>query len=148
VYFALGSLCAGLFIRSLTKHMAPAKAIVILMIGAGLLLLAVSSVKSVAFFYVFSLLLGFSNAGTRIIRVTYLFDHIPNNIIGRANSIFYLYNILMRSMLLSVFSLAFFSFENNVVWAYAICGMFILAALIPMVRIMPRLKDMQVVEVE
>jgi hypothetical protein len=92
--------------------------------------------------------LGFSNAGTRIIRVTYLFDHIPNNIIGRANSIFYLYNILMRSVLLSVFSLAFFSFENNVVWAYAICGMFILAALIPMVRIMPRLKGMQVVEVE
>jgi MFS family permease len=148
VYFALGSLCAGLFIRSLTKHMAPAKAIVILMIGAGLLFIAVSSVKSVSFFYVFSLLLGFSNAGTRIIRVTYLFDHIPNNIIGRANSIFYLYNILMRSVLLSVFSLAFFSFENNVVWAYAICGMFILAALIPMIRIMPRLKDMQVVEVE
>lgn len=144
VYFALGSLVAGLLIRSLTKRMAPARSILMLMVFAGLLFIWAASVQSVAFLYVFSLLLGFANAGTRILRVTFLFEHIPNNIIGRANSIFYLYNILMRSALLSLFALPFFSLGNNVVWAYGICGVFILISVIPLARLMPRLKDLKV----
>lgn len=148
VYFALGSLGAGLFIRSLTKKWAPARSIVMLMVFAGLLFLLASSVQSVAFLYLFSVLLGFSNAGARIIRVTFLFEHIPNNIIGRANSIFYLYNILARSALLSLFALPFFSDGNNVVWAYGICGVFILLSAIPLARLIPRLSTMEVVPVD
>ncbi|MCF8258364.1 MAG: MFS transporter [Flavobacteriales bacterium] len=147
VYFALGSLVAGLLIRSLTKKIAPARAIVMLMVFAGLLFLLASSVQSVVFLYIFSMLLGFANAGTRILRVTFLFEHIPNNIIGRANSIFYLYNILARSALLSLFALPFFSLANNVVWGYGVCGVFILLSAVPMAKLAARLKDLKVVEV-
>lgn len=148
VYFALGSLIAGMFIRSLTKRIAPARSIVMLMVMAGLLFLWAASTRSVAVLYAFSALLGFANAGTRILRVTFLFTYIPNNIIGRANSIFYLYNILARSAFLSLFALPFFSVGNNVVWAYGICGVFILLSAVPLARLMPRLKDLKVVEVD
>jgi MFS transporter, DHA3 family, macrolide efflux protein len=148
VYFALGSLVAGLFIRSLTKKIAPAKSIVMLMVFAGLLFLLAANMQSVLFLYLFSVLLGFANAGTRILRVTFLFTYIPNSIIGRANSIFYLYNILARSAFLSLFALPFFSIGNNVVWAYGICGVFILLSAIPLARLMPRLKDLKVVDVD
>lgn len=148
VYFALGSLAAGLLIRSLTKRIAPARSIAMLMVFAGLLFLMASAIKSVAFLYVFSVLLGFSNAGARIIRVTFLFEHIPNNIIGRANSIFYLYNIMARSALLSLFALPFFSMGNNVVWAYGTCGIFILLSAVPMARLAGRLKQMEVIPVD
>jgi MFS transporter, DHA3 family, macrolide efflux protein len=148
VYFALGSLISGLFIRSITKKIAPPRAIAMLMVLAGLLFLWAASVQSVAVLYVFSALLGFANAGTRILRVTFLFEHIPNNIIGRANSIFYLYNIMARSAFLSLFALPFFSVGNNVVWAYAICGIFILLSAVPMARLTQRLKDLKVVQVD
>lgn len=148
VYFALGSLISGLFIRSLTKKIATPRAIAMLMVFAGLLFLWAASTRSVAVLYTFSALLGFANAGTRILRVTFLFEHIPNNIIGRANSIFYLYNILARSTFLSLFALPFFSVGNNVVWAYGICGIFILLSAIPMARLTQRLKDLKVVQVD
>lgn len=145
VYFALGSLAAGLFIRSLTKRMAPARSILLLMAAAGGLFLLAASVRSMAFFYLFSLLIGFCNAGTRVLRVTFLFNHIPNNIIGRANSIFYLYNILSRSAFLSLFALPFFATDGNITWAYAICGVFILSATVPLYRVVARLDGGDVV---
>ncbi|MFC2175690.1 MFS transporter [Bacteroidota bacterium] len=133
VYFALGSLFAGLAIRKLTKNLAPTKTIVLLMLMAGISFVVVAFTSSVIGFYLFSVLIGFSNAGTRITRITFLFNHVPNNIIGRANSIFYVYNIASRGLLISLFSLGIFSQSNNVVWAYVICGSFILVSVVPLV---------------
>ena len=133
VYFALGSLCAGFFIRKLTRTIKPVTSIVVLMIMGGVVFILAALFKSVVIFYLISAIIGFSNAGSRVTRVTYLFDHIPNNIIGRANSIFYVYNIAMRGLMLMVFSMAFFDTGNNIIWAYAICGAFILISTIPLV---------------
>ncbi len=144
VYFALGSLAAGFFIQKLTRNLAPAKAILVLMLTAGTSFIVVAFSKSILGFYLFSLLLGFANAGTRITRVTYLFNHIPNNIIGRANSIFYVYNITSRGLLLVLFALPFFSNSNNIVWAYGICGTFILVSVIPLLVVLKRLENVRV----
>lgn len=144
VYFALGSLAAGFLIQKLTRNLAPAKAILLLMVTAGTSFVVVAFSKSIVGFYLFSLLLGFANAGTRITRVTFLFNHIPNNIIGRANSIFYVYNITSRGLLLVLFALPFFSVSNNIVWAYGICGAFILVSAVPLIMILHRLQHLVV----
>jgi MFS family permease len=144
VYFALGSLFAGLFIRRLTRRIPAAQSVILLMLLAGISFVVVAFTKNVVGFYLFSILIGFSNAGTRITRVTYLFEHVPNNIIGRANSIFYVYNITSRGILLTAFSMAFFSEGNNIIWSYVICGGFILVSVVPLLAVASRLTDLKV----
>lgn len=144
VYFALGSLFAGLFIRRVTRNIAPTKTIILLMLLAGVSFVVVSFTKSVIGFYLFSVLIGWSNAGTRITRVTFLFNHVPNNIIGRANSIFYVYNIASRGTMITIFAMPFFSESNNIVWTYVACGCFILVSAIPLIATMQRLAVMKV----
>ena len=144
VYFALGSLAAGFLIRRVTRHIAPTKTIIMLMLLAGVSFVVIAFVKSVTGFYLFSVLIGWSNAGTRITRVTFLFNHVPNNIIGRANSIFYVYNIASRGILISVFSMAYFSESNNIIWTYVICGCFIVMAVIPLLAVVQKLAKLEV----
>ncbi len=132
VYFALGSLSAGLLIRKLTRTMHPVSVVAWLMALSGLSFILAAVFKDVVMFYIISIFIGFTNAGTRVTRVTHLFNHIPNNIIGRANSIFYVYNIAMRGSFLILFSTPFFDETNNVIWAYAISGAFILVSIIPL----------------
>jgi DHA3 family macrolide efflux protein-like MFS transporter len=105
-----------------------------LMSMGGVVFILAAAFKSVLIFYLISAVIGFSNAGARVTRVTHLFNHIPNNIIGRANSIFYVYNIAMRGLMLMIFSTVFFDTGNNIIWAYAICGVFILMSTIPLIR--------------
>ena len=128
----------------LTRNLAPAKTIVLLMLMAGLSFAVVAFTKSIIGFYLFSILIGFTNAGTRITRVTFLFNHIPNNIIGRANSIFYIYNIASRGVLLTIFAMPFFSASNNIIYSYIICGGFILVSVIPLFLALPRLQTMKI----
>lgn len=148
VYFALGSLLAGFLIQRLTRGIRPTLTIMLMMLLAGVSFVVVSVTQSVIGFYLFSILVGFSNAGTRITRVTFLFHHIPNNIIGRANSIFYVYNIVSRGLLIALFSMTFFSTSNNIVWAYGISGVYILLSLIPLFMRYRALATIQIQEVD
>ncbi len=144
VYFALGSLMAGLLIRRVTRNMEPTKSIILLMLLAGISFVVVAFTKSVIGFYLFSVLIGWSNAGTRITRVTFLFNHVPNNIIGRANSIFYVYNIASRGILITIFAMEYFSESNNIIWTYVISGCFILVSAIPLVLVQRQLSNLDV----
>jgi MFS family permease len=114
------------------------------MLMAGTSFVVVAFSKSIIGFYLFSVLIGFSNAGTRITRVTFLFNHIPNNIIGRANSIFYTYNISSRGILITLFAMPFFSASNNIVWSYVICGAFILVSMVPLAAVIGRLNNLKI----
>mgnify|MGYP002861478670 CR=1 FL=1 len=92
----------------------------------------VAFTKSVGVFYLFSFLIGITNAGARVLRTTYLFSHISNDVIGRTNSVFSVINILLRSLFLLLFSIAWFSEGSNVKWTYFICGTFVLLSAIPL----------------
>jgi MFS-type transporter involved in bile tolerance (Atg22 family) len=76
--------------------------------------------------YVFSLLFGYANTGVRILRVSYLFAHVPNQMIGRLLSFFKVADTLMRSLFIALFALPWFHLGNNVRWGYLIFGIFIL----------------------
>lgn len=144
VYFAIGSLLAGFLIMKLTRSLAPAKTVLLMMLIAGTSFVVIAFSKSIIGFYLFSMLIGFTNAATRITRVTFLFNHIPNNIIGRVNSIFYIYNIASRGILITLFSMPFFSASNNIIYSFIIGGSFILISVIPLFIVLPRLQNMTI----
>jgi MFS family permease len=81
---------------------------------------AMTFYNSLIVFFVGSLILGITNAGIRILRTTYLFNHIPNNLIGRATSVFSSLNIIVRISLISLLSLPFFDLGDNIRWGYLI----------------------------
>jgi MFS family permease len=132
VFYSIGALLAGLSIRALFKNTNTVKAIIWLMIWsiAGFILCAFT--KSIVLFLAFSVLIGITNAGARVLRITYLYEHIPNNIMGRAGSVFHIINIISRGIFILLFSIPFFSKGNNVVWAYLICGIYLSIMLVPM----------------
>jgi len=128
ICYALGAVFAGLAIRRIFKSMSMVAAIILMtFMTAGLFaVLAIS--KSLAMLYAMFLLLGITNAGTRIMRITYLFERIPNQFYGRAGSIFFISNILFRIIFIGLFGLAFFHNGNNVVYAFGVLSVFLLIA--------------------
>jgi MFS family permease len=134
MYYAFGALMAGFTITKIFRKTNSVKAIIILMLLTVIGCYVCSFTKYALLFYAFSFLIGITNAGTRILRVTYLFEHIPNNVIGRTSSVFNVINILLRTSLIGIFSLPFFAFSNNVIYAYFICGTFILLWVIPLIK--------------
>jgi DHA3 family macrolide efflux protein-like MFS transporter len=123
--YAVGALSAGFFINKLFKKTAILKAIIMLtFLTVGIFIAAFLS-KSVLVIYVVSIILGFCNAGIRVLRLTYMFNIIPNTIMGRVGSIFNLINVLTRSVFIFIFSQKFFSSSNNIIYAYLIMGVFL-----------------------
>ncbi len=140
--YALGAVFAGVGIRRLFRGVNSVKAIFLLtLITAGLFFtLAIS--KSLFVFYLLSLVLGISNAGTRILRVNYLFHHVPNQVYGRAGSIFFLTNVSFRILFLGLFYLSFFHEKNNVIYTFAILGVFLLANAFVLLRFSMKSNDL------
>ncbi|MBC7862730.1 MAG: MFS transporter [Bacteroidia bacterium] len=132
VYYALGALFAGLAIRKIFAGTNSVKAVMILMFITVAGLFWVSFSQQAWIFYVFSLVIGVTNAGARVLRTTWLFQHVPNNVMGRVGSVFNVLNIVQRLGLSLLFSLAFFSKASNVTWAYFIGAIFILLNLVPL----------------
>jgi MFS transporter, DHA3 family, macrolide efflux protein len=126
IFYSLGAMLAGMFIRRVFHHTGIIQSILIMMVFTVIIFYIVAFSKVTGIFYAFSFLLGITNAGTRVLRTTYLFNHIPNEIIGRTNSVFNVINIIFRGLFILLFSIPWFSESNHVTWAYFICGSFVL----------------------
>ncbi|MFA0961594.1 MFS transporter [Roseivirga sp. BDSF3-8] len=124
--YAVGALSAGIFISSLVRGMKVTKAIIMLMLLATTALWLSAFTQSTKIFFTVGLMIGFANAGARVLRLTYIFNHVPNYIVGRVNSLFSLTNVLMRTIFISIFSFTWFSEGSNITWAYFIMGCFTL----------------------
>ncbi len=133
IYYALGALLAGFGTNYLMRFMNEVRAIIAKMLLTTFVLFLCAFTQSVGIFFAISFLIGITNAGTRILRVTWLFHHIPNNIIGRTGGVFHVINILLRSGLIALFSIPFFAQGSNITWAYFICGVFVLISVLPLV---------------
>lgn len=125
LFYCIGAIFSGLAIHRVFGKMSFVRAIVILMFISGLELIGFITLPFVYVFWGLSLMLGITNAGIRVIRVSYLFEVIPNQLMGRANSIFFLTNVMARICFLVLFSLAFFHRDGNVVYAFAVLSVFI-----------------------
>jgi MFS family permease len=89
---------------------------------------------SVGWYMFLSVLLGLTNAGARVLRTTWIFQHVPNQNIGRVSSVFQTINILFRAALSGLFALPFFNRDGNVAWAYAICAAVVAVFMIPLLK--------------
>lgn len=125
--YALGAICTGLTLKYLfTRFSLPFITIVLTMGTAAIFFVQYSS-HSITLFFIMLFFLGITNAGTRIVRVTYLFRNVPNQLFGRAGSIFFLSNIFFRIILLAIFNMAFFQL-NNIIYAYLVTSCVLLVA--------------------
>lgn len=130
IFYAVGAVFAGVAIRRIFARLTLPMSVIIMTIGSTALFAVLFASKSIAIFYAMNFVLGLTNAGIRIQRVTWLFSKVPNQVYGRANSVFNLLNISCRISLLLLFSLPFFHQDNNVIYGFLILSLFLLAAAI------------------
>jgi MFS family permease len=130
--YSLGAILAGLFVIRVFKRFNSIIGIIILMFFVAIAFAGMSFCKSLWYFFIANLILGLTNAGVRVLRTTYLFNHIPNNVMGRTNSVFNSLNIMVRMCLIGLFALPFFTTEDNIRFGYLVGTAMILLAIIPL----------------
>lgn len=139
VCYSLGAVSAGLLIRWLFRRSNYVFGVLTMMVLAAFGFFLLAFTRSLMVFLAYNLLIGVCNSGSRIMRTTYLFNHIPNNMIGRAGSIFNSVNILERGLFLLLFALPLFSNNGGVVYAMGICGIFVAVSMLPIIAFYGRL---------
>ena len=134
-FYSIGAIISGLLIAKIlkkNKHMI--LGIIIFMFMTFLICMIMSFFPSIIILFITSIFLGITNAGTRILRITYIFNHVPNRYIGRVNSIFNIFNVMIRLFLIIIFMNKFFMINQNIIYAYIICGIIILLSIIPLLK--------------
>lgn len=132
VYYSIGAVLAGISIRPLFSRLNTVFGVISLIIATILGCLLLTFTQNIWIFYAISLLIGITNAGTRVLRITYLFNHVPNNIIGRSGSVFNSLSIIIRTAMIAAFSLPFFMEGTNARWGYLIGAIILGVALVPL----------------
>jgi DHA3 family macrolide efflux protein-like MFS transporter len=134
VYYSIGAVISGISIRKLFDKKNPVFGVIVMMIATILSCFILIVTKNVFAFYFVSFIIGISNAGTRILRITYLFSHIPNHIIGRVGSVFNCMSVIIRTVLISIFTMKFFSQGDTIKWGYLVGIILLTIALIPLIK--------------
>lgn len=128
--YSIGAVIAGIFVARVFHRTRPVVAVVIMgLTAAGFYYISLFNTNVYVFFGL-GLLIGICNAATRIMRAAYVFNHVPNHVIGRVTSIFNLYHMFFRTGFTLLFSLPFFSIGKQVIWAFLILGLFVTASML------------------
>jgi DHA3 family macrolide efflux protein-like MFS transporter len=120
MFYSVGALLSGLFIRYIFRNRETARNIAILTFITGAFYFAQHFFQSVGLLFVSMIILGISNAGVRILRVGFIFENVPNQFYGRVNAVFFLSNLIIRSIFIGLFALPFFLKEENFSFTYVI----------------------------
>lgn len=127
MFFSLGALLSGYLIHRVVAAHRSITVIVLLCIIAAVVYVMLVYNTWVPLFFVAHFIIGACNSAVRVLRVTYLFNHIPNSIIGRANSVFFMINVALRISLTGLFASTFFHTGSNIAWANAVMAAICLA---------------------
>ena len=138
-FYAVGAITAGLIGLSLwVRRTNLIRQIIFLLLVAAGLYFTLALTHSVLITLFAGILLGICNAGTRILRITYIVRIVPNEVIGRVNSFFAVINVLMRVSFFGIMALPFFANDGNggnVIYAAMILGaIMMIAAVVLIVR--------------
>ncbi|MCS6819737.1 MAG: MFS transporter [Chitinophagales bacterium] len=106
--FSFGALLAGVIVGKAVKGTQTVPRIIQMHLLAGCMYLVMLLTFYPLIFFIANFIIGFCNAGVRIMRVTHLFQHVPNHVIGRTGSVFFVINVLCRLILIGLFSFSFF----------------------------------------
>ncbi len=132
MFFSAGALLAGFLTTKIFAEKDAVRGIIVLSVIAGLMYLTMTTNTYVSAFFLCNFIIGACNSAVRIQRVTYMFHHIPNSVIGRAGSLFFVINVLFRLCLIALFALPFFHAGINILYAVAVLASvcFIAAAIL------------------
>ena len=130
IYYSFGAIFSGLLILRLFKKFNTVIGVIILMLIVSFAFFLMFLYDILWIFFLGNFLLGITNAGVRILRTTYIFRHIPNNLIGRTGSVFSTLNIVVRMLLIGLFALPFFQIQDNIRYAYLIGLLMMLVSVI------------------
>ena len=130
VYYSLGAIFSGILVYRLLNKYSEYLSIVLLMFIVSIAFIGMSFSNNIVLFFTANLILGITNAGVRILRTTYLFSNVTNNLIGRAGSVFSSINVIIRMILILIFSLPFFLIEDNIRWGYFVGALLVLITLL------------------
>ncbi len=133
IYYSFGAIFSGLLILRLFKRFNTVIGVVILMLVVACAFYLMFRYKILWIFFLGNFLLGITNAGVRILRTTYLFNYVPNNLIGRTGSVFNTLNIVVRMLLIGLFTFSFFQTGDNIRFGYLVGVLMMLLAVISLI---------------
>jgi len=125
VVYGLGAIIAGFVTIKILNYINKVSFTLFLILIAGYSFLIMVKFPDIIIFFLTTLIIGVTNASTRITRMSYFFENIPNYIIGRTTTIFNSINTIIRGILIFIFSATWFSEHSNVIIGYKI-GVYIL----------------------
>jgi DHA3 family macrolide efflux protein-like MFS transporter len=131
--YAVGAMLAGIVIIRLFRKKGLVMGVIAMMLVTVLTYLIAGFSKSIMLYLALSVVLGITNAGARVLRTTWLFQHVPNQSIGRVSSVFQSINILHRVALSALCALPFFHTGNNIRFTYLICAAIVLFYTLPLI---------------
>ncbi|SOC41545.1 MFS transporter [Ureibacillus acetophenoni] len=125
--YAIGAITAGMAIPVIAKKFGNESTMIV---GVALYCVAISLIVFVSLPIYLSLMffLALGNCGTRVARNSFMMDHIPNEIIGRVDSLFRTAGLLFRLIALALFT-KMISSEMIIICFLVLSGMLIIAAL-------------------
>ena len=133
IYYSFGAIFSGLMILRMFKNFNTVVGVIVMMIVVAFAFYMMAMYNILWIFFLGNFVLGITNAGVRILRTTYIFNHVPNNLIGRTNSVFNTLNIVFRMMLIGIFALPFYQIDDNIRFGYLVGMIMMGLALIPLV---------------
>lgn len=134
IYYSFGAIIAGILIIKLFRRYNTVFGVIFLMIFVAFAFLGMALYKSLIIFFIANLIIGVTNAGVRVLRTTYIFNHVPNNVIGRTNSVFNSLNIVVRMFLIGLFTMPFFTTQDNIRWGYLVGVVLIIGSIFPILN--------------
>ncbi len=140
VTYGFGAILAGFTTVILLRYYNKLIVTIILIIIAGYAFTIMVEFQQLIIFFICSFLIGVANASIRITRMSYFFDKIPNNLMGRTNTIFNSINTLIRGFLILLFSISWFTKGENVIIGYKIGVIILILFSLPLIITMLRRK--------
>ena len=133
IYYSFGAIFSGLLILRLFKKFNTVLGVIVLMLVVSCAFYLMSIYDYLWIFFLCNFIIGITNSGVRILRTTYIFNHVPNNLIGRTSSVFNTLNILVRMLLIGFFTFTFFQNEGNIRYGYLVGLIVMLLGIVPLI---------------
>ena len=130
IYYSFGAIFSGILIIRLFRNFKILTSVIFLFALVIIMLYFMSEFSLIWIFFIGNFIIGITNAGVRILRTTYLFNNVPNNLIGRVNSVFNSLNIIVRLLLIGILSLPFFDLQDNIRYAYLVGAFLLIISLV------------------
>ncbi|TYR80537.1 MFS transporter [Priestia megaterium] len=99
MFYGFGALLAGVFVPVFIQKMGNEQVILFTVSAFAIGMSFIIYMKWLPLYFLFICFLAFMNAATRVARNTFIMEHIPNELVGRVDSIFRLVSLAVRIVL-------------------------------------------------